>query len=243
MVAQLVKNPPAKRETWIRSLGWEDPLEEGMASHSSILAWRLPWAEEPGGLRSTGSQSVWTTEWLSTAEYSVSPWRTLPAPPLPVSSFALVCMLTQPCPTFWDPMDGSPPGSSVHGIFPGKNTRVSCHFLLQGTFPIQGSNPGLLCLLHWQAESLPLSHQGSPWFTPLVLGTYSLVVSEGCLEVSPFSRSLLKMPLWCRIWNYFQTADSCPMWIWHLMPFWLWKCGIKPVFIYLLSFFNALSGS
>ena len=116
-MAQLVKNPPAKQETWIWSLGWEDPLEEGMASHSSILAWRIPWAEEPGGLRSTGSQSVWTTEWLITAEYSVSPWRALPAPPLPVSSFALVCVLTQPCLTFWDPMDGSPPGSSVRGIF------------------------------------------------------------------------------------------------------------------------------
>ena len=43
MVAQLVKNPPAMRETWIRSLGWDDPLENGMATHCSILAWRIPW--------------------------------------------------------------------------------------------------------------------------------------------------------------------------------------------------------
>ena len=43
LVAQLVKNPPAMRETWVRSLGWEDPLEKGMATHSSILAWRIPW--------------------------------------------------------------------------------------------------------------------------------------------------------------------------------------------------------
>ena len=42
-VAQLVKNPPAVQETWVRSLGWEDPLEKGMATHSSILAWRVPW--------------------------------------------------------------------------------------------------------------------------------------------------------------------------------------------------------
>ena len=42
-VAQLVKNPPAMRENWVRSLGWEDPLEKGMATHSSILAWRIPW--------------------------------------------------------------------------------------------------------------------------------------------------------------------------------------------------------
>ena len=50
LVAQLAKNPCAMQETWVRSLGWEDPLEEGMATHSSILAWRIPWTEEPGGL-------------------------------------------------------------------------------------------------------------------------------------------------------------------------------------------------
>ena len=43
LIAQLVKNPPAMRETWVRSLGWEDPLEKGKATHSSILAWRIPW--------------------------------------------------------------------------------------------------------------------------------------------------------------------------------------------------------
>ena len=58
LVAQLVKNPPAMQETWVRSLGWEDPLEKEMATHSSILAWRIPWTEEPGGLQSTGSQRV-----------------------------------------------------------------------------------------------------------------------------------------------------------------------------------------
>ena len=56
------------------------------------------------------------------------------------------------------PVDCSPPGSSVHGDFPGKDTGVSCHFLLQGIFQTQGSNPGLL---HWQADSWPLSHLGS----------------------------------------------------------------------------------
>ena len=48
--AQVVKNLPAVQETWVQSLGWEDPLEEGMATHSSILAWRIPWTEEPGRL-------------------------------------------------------------------------------------------------------------------------------------------------------------------------------------------------
>ena len=54
----MVKNLPAVWEIWVQSLGWEDSLEEGMATHSSILAWRLPWTEEPGKLQSTGSQRV-----------------------------------------------------------------------------------------------------------------------------------------------------------------------------------------
>ena len=58
LVAQTVENLPAKRETRIRSLGQEDPLEKGMATHSSILAWRIPWTEEPEELQSVGSQRV-----------------------------------------------------------------------------------------------------------------------------------------------------------------------------------------
>ena len=57
-MAQRLKHLPAMRETWVRSLGREDPLEKEMPTHSSILAWRVPWAEEPGGLQSTGSQRV-----------------------------------------------------------------------------------------------------------------------------------------------------------------------------------------
>ena len=57
-VAQLVKNLPAVQESWVRSLEWEDPLEEGMATHSSILAWRIPRTEELGGLQSLESQRV-----------------------------------------------------------------------------------------------------------------------------------------------------------------------------------------
>ena len=60
LVAQRLKRLPAIRETWVGSLGWEDPLEKEMATHSSILAWRIPWMEEPGGLQSTGSQSELT---------------------------------------------------------------------------------------------------------------------------------------------------------------------------------------
>ena len=58
LVAQMVKNLTTVQETQVRSLGLENPLEEGMATHSSVLAWRIPWTEEPGGLQSMGSQRV-----------------------------------------------------------------------------------------------------------------------------------------------------------------------------------------
>ena len=54
----MVKNLPAVQETWVRLLGWEDPLEEGMETHSSNLAWRIPWTEEAGGLQSVGLQRI-----------------------------------------------------------------------------------------------------------------------------------------------------------------------------------------
>ena len=68
-------------------------------------------------------------------------------------------LFSRSCPTLCDPMDCSPPGSSVHGIFPGKNIGVGCHFFLQGIFWTQGSN---LHLLRWQSDSSPLTHQESP---------------------------------------------------------------------------------
>ena len=58
LVAQMIKNPLTMWETWVRSLGWEDPLEEEMATHSSALAWRIPWTEESGGPQSMGLQTV-----------------------------------------------------------------------------------------------------------------------------------------------------------------------------------------
>ena len=57
-MAQMVKNPPTMQETWVQYLGGEDPLEKGMATYSSILAWRIPWTEKPGRLQSMGSQRV-----------------------------------------------------------------------------------------------------------------------------------------------------------------------------------------
>ena len=56
----MVKDLPTIRETWVQSLGWEDPMEKGMATHSIVLAWRIPWTEEAGRLQSMGSQRVRT---------------------------------------------------------------------------------------------------------------------------------------------------------------------------------------
>ena len=64
LLAQLVKNPPAMWETWVRSLGWENPLEKAMATHSNILAWRIPWTKEPGS--PWGHKESDTAERLST---------------------------------------------------------------------------------------------------------------------------------------------------------------------------------
>ena len=75
LVAQIIKNLPAMWETWVRSLGQEDPLVKGMATHSSILAWRSPWTEKPGRLQSRGSQRFghdWATFTLTLARFFTS---------------------------------------------------------------------------------------------------------------------------------------------------------------------------
>ena len=69
LVAQMVKNLTAMQESWVWSLGWENPLEEGMATHSSILAWRIPWTEDPGRLQSMGSRRV-RHNWTHTHTYT-----------------------------------------------------------------------------------------------------------------------------------------------------------------------------
>ena len=82
VICQMVQNLPAIQETRVRSLGWEGPLEEGMATHSSILVWRIPRTEEPGGLQSTGLQRVgqdWATSTISFHLLVISPSRPDPA--------------------------------------------------------------------------------------------------------------------------------------------------------------------
>ena len=116
-------------EMWVRSLGQEDPLEEGMATHFSIPAWRIPWSEEHDWLQSIGSQRI-GHDWSN--------------------------LVAQSCPTLSDPMDCS----LCLWNSPGKNTGVGSHYLLQGIFLTQRSNPGLS---HCRQILYHLSHEGSPW--------------------------------------------------------------------------------
>ena len=100
----------------------------------------------------------------------------------------LLCLITQLCLTLCDPMDCSLPGSSVQGDFPGKNTGVGYHALLQGIFWIQGSNQHLLRLLHWQAGSLPLVPLGKP----LQLSMCSVYAIDALIQKQRFRAIVFK---------------------------------------------------
>ena len=97
----------------------------------------------------TNCKTAWET-------YSLAGWPILAE----TWGWAVPCLITQSCPTVCDPLDCSPQGSSVHGILQARILEWVAIFLLQGIFLTQGSNPHLLCLLHWQAGSLPLSYLG-----------------------------------------------------------------------------------
>ena len=99
---------------------------------------------------------------------------------------SVLCLVTQSCPTLWDPMHCSPPGSSVHGDSPGKNTGVGCHALLQGIFPTQGSNPGLDSLPS-EADSLLSEPPGKPKNT----GVDSLSLLQGIFPTQESNWRLL----------------------------------------------------
>ena len=107
---------------------------------------------------------------------------------LPGSSVdVLMCLVAQSCLTLWDPMDCSSPGSRVHGDSPGNNTGVGCHSLLQGIFPTQGSNPGLL---HCRLILYHPSHQGSSGY---IYGCCSL---SHCLTLcNPMNCSMSGFPV------------------------------------------------
>ena len=139
---------------------------------------------------------------------------------------AVLCFVAQSCPTLCDPMDCSPPDPSLHGASSGKNTGVGCHAILQGIFPTQGSNPGLLrcrpilyCLSH-QGSPFPMHIQG--WFPVGLTGWISLL-SKGSQEsslapqfksISSLAFSLLHGPALTPIHDYwknhsFDYLDLC----------------------------------
>ena len=94
LVAQLVKNSPAMQETWLQSLGWEDPLENVKATHSSILAWWITWAEEPDKLQSMGSQRIrhnLVTKPLINYEYLILIWLYISS----YFNFIILCPMTR----------------------------------------------------------------------------------------------------------------------------------------------------
>ena len=101
----------------------------------------------------------------------------------------------QLCPTLCDPMDYRPPGSSVHRHYPSKNTGVGFHALLQGIFPTQGLNLCLLCLLHWQAGSLPLAPPGEPSTMSLSSVQFSSVAQSCPTLGDPMNPSTPGLPV------------------------------------------------
>ena len=128
LVAQMVKHLPAVQQTWVRSLGWEDPLEKEMATHSNILSWKIPWTEEPGSLQSMGvtKSQTWLSDFTFTFHFHWSVWFTLRRVWESTTSFAewaswgrgkIVCYLFSCVWLFAAPWTiYSPQGSSVCGI-------------------------------------------------------------------------------------------------------------------------------
>ena len=105
----MVKNPFVMQKTWVRNLGWEDPLKKGIGIHSNILAWRIPWAEESGRLflHPWGCKKLDTIEQLTLSLFEVFS---------SAGPRTAAAKLLQSCPTLCDPIDSSPPGSPVPGI-------------------------------------------------------------------------------------------------------------------------------
>ena len=140
------KNLPAMQETQVRSLGWEDPLKKGMATHSSILAWRIPWTEESGRLQSIGLQRV-RQDWAINT-YCVS---------VQFSSVAQSCL------TLCDPMNHSTPGLPVHHQLL-ESTQTDVHWVgnaIQPSHPLLSPSPPALNLSQHQGlfKWVSSSHQ------------------------------------------------------------------------------------
>ena len=134
LIAQSVKNLLIVQGTWVQSLGQEDPLEKEMATHSSILAWKIPWTEEPAWLQSIGSQRVGDN------------WRTNTS--LHLSCFSHVQLFAT--------LRTVAHQALLSMRFSRQDTEVDCNFLLQGILLTRESNLCLLCNPHWQVCSLLL---------------------------------------------------------------------------------------
>ena len=150
LVAQTVKHLPAMWETQVQSLGQEDPMEKEMATHSSTLAWKIPWIEEPCRLQSLGLQRVrhdCVTSLTRVTRYTIY---------CCVSS-----VLSHSVATLCNPLGCSPPGSSVHWNFPGKSTGVIA-IASPGALPDPGMEPASPVSPALQADSLPAEPSGKP---------------------------------------------------------------------------------
>ena len=147
------------RETWIQSLGWEDPLKKGKATHSSILSWRIPWTVYPWGRKEPD-----TTERLSLS--------------------LVLSLLVMPDSVQLMDRAGALPGSSIHEDSSGKNTGVGCHAVLQGIFPTREQTQSLAL----QEDSLlsePPGKSVDHICVGLLLGSYSIPWSV-CLRVGQY---------------------------------------------------------
>ena len=139
----------------------ENRLQQWIPSHLFVRFHRKPTNFPESTQRSPAVQD---TEWLGSAgtESRLRLGGSFQVGHLARCGLLCCAKPLQSCLTLCDPRDCSPPGSSVHGDSPGKDTEVSGHVLLQGIFPTQGSNLCLLSLLHWQVGSLPLAPPGKP---------------------------------------------------------------------------------
>ena len=149
-VAQMVKRLPIMQETWVWSLAWEDPLEKAMATHSSILAWKIPWMEEPGRLHSMWSQRV-RHNWATSLSLSMSQWGLCLEAPADYSKEAVwkgapvaLYLAQQKCPS----LSFCPKGVGLHTLQP----------LPEGSAPHQPASRCLLtssALAHWRVLAHP----------------------------------------------------------------------------------------
>ena len=154
----MVKNSPAMLETWVRSLGWENPLEKGMATHSSILTWRILWTEEPGGLQSMGLKRV-GHDWVTNTNLPFDFYCSLSH----VQLFATQWTVARQASLFITNSQSLLKFMSIELVMPS-NHLILCHSLLllpsisqhQGLFPWGSS-------LHQMAKVLELQLQHQPF--------------------------------------------------------------------------------